>query len=223
MTSSNSTETGAPHSADNAQNDTLETAIARASRHGFTVRQQLGGDTEFPFHLISTGLTLNGLAELLDLIDRPQAPSDTAEAARESIRAMRREAEGVQDENVRQAVNQLADEMESELDDEPDFIVPQIVSKRPDQDRWAHDVGMAAIDHAKHLQKAEGRIGKAKGLAETLRCALLSSAYNPEPFADDVVESIISQLSKAQDQIDKHSSEHRNLFLAYFDRDRPES
>lgn len=45
-----------------------------------------------------------------------------------------------------------------------------------------------------------------------------SDDYDPEPFADDVVGEIVDLLSKAQDQIDRHSRRHSNLFMAYFDR-----
>lgn len=48
--------------------------------------------------------------------DEPKAPDP--EAAREDIRAMRREAEDVTDDELRQTVNQLADEMEHDLEPE---------------------------------------------------------------------------------------------------------
>jgi hypothetical protein len=71
------------------------------------------------------------------------------------------------------------------------------------------------------LQKAEGRLAKATGLAETLRCALRSDDYDPEAVADEVVASIVDMLDQAQAKIDRHSRVHTNLFLAYFDRPRP--
>jgi hypothetical protein len=102
------------------------------------------------------------------------------------------------------------------------FAIPDVLGKhRADEDEWTHDAHMAAHRHAKHLNKAEGRIMKAKGLAETLRCALLSDRYDPEPFADDICAEIIHHISKAQELIDRHGSRHSNLFLAYFDRERP--
>jgi hypothetical protein len=102
-----------------------------------------------------------------------------------------------------------------------DFIVPRIIGKRrPDTDEWTHDAMMAAGKHAKHLRKAEDRLAKAKGLAETLRCALRSDDYDPEPFADDIAASIVGLLGKAQTQIDRHSTDHSNLFLAYFEKER---
>lgn len=79
---------------------------------------------------------------------------------------------------------------------------------------------MAAQDHAKHLRKGESRPAQAKGLAETLRCALRSDDYDPEPFADEIVAQIIDLLDKAQSQVDRHSREHSNLFLAYFEQKR---
>jgi hypothetical protein len=102
------------------------------------------------------------------------------------------------------------------------FAIPDVIGKhRADSDEWSHDASMAALKHAKHLRKAEGRLAKATGLAETLRCALRSDDYDPEAVADEVVASIVDLLDQAQAKIDRHRRVHSNLFLAYFDRQRP--
>jgi hypothetical protein len=102
------------------------------------------------------------------------------------------------------------------------FAIPEVLDKhRADTDEWSHDASMAALKHAKHLRKAEGRLAKATGLAETLRCALRSDDYDPEAVADEVVAFIVDLLDQAQSQIDRHCRVHSNLFLAYFERQRP--
>jgi hypothetical protein len=117
------------------------------------------------------------------------------------------------------AVPHPADDGKAAEPDTDRFAIPDVIGKyRADQDRWAHDVHMAALDHAKHLRKAGDRLAKAKGLAETLRCALRSDDYDPEPFADDVAASIVDLLGKVQSQIDRHGTDHSNLFIAYHDR-----
>lgn len=61
----------------------------------------------------------------------------------------------------------------------------------------------------KHLRKAENLIAEAKGLAETLRCALRSDDYNPEPWADVIAGSIVDLLGKAEARLDRHDMERR--------------
>lgn len=86
-------------------NSSLDSAIARATRHGFSVRQKLGGDPSFPFVLVSSPLALAGLVEVLDRIDDP------AEATRANLRRIRELAD---DSPTGQAARALADEIESE-------------------------------------------------------------------------------------------------------------
>lgn len=63
------------------------------------------------------------------------------------------------------------------------------------------------IAESKHLRKVDSRIAEAKGVAETLRCALLSDDYDPEPFADVIAGQIVDLLGKAQASLDRHSME----------------
>jgi hypothetical protein len=100
------------------------------------------------------------------------------------------------------------------------FAIPDVIGKRDDDYQWTHDAYMAAAEHAKHLRKANLQLAKAKGLAETLRCALRCDDYDPEPWADDIAGLIVDMIGKVQSQIDRHSREHSNLFIAYHDRQR---
>jgi hypothetical protein len=101
------------------------------------------------------------------------------------------------------------------------FSIPELLgARRADQDGWVHRVLMAALDHARHLRKAEGKVADAMALAETVRSALLSDEYD-EQEAPAVVRLIVKMLSQAQAEIDRHSRRHDNLFLAYFERQRP--
>ena len=88
-------------------------------------------------------------------------------------------------------------------------------------DASAHDAYMAAEKHASHLKKAARSLDKAQGIAETLRCALLSEEYDPAPFADDIAGSIVTMLDKSKQQMDRHRLRHIELFLAHHDRQRP--
>lgn len=55
-------------------NTALDRAVARAVKHGFSIRKALGGNEQFPFQLVSSPLTLKGLSEVLSLIDGRSSP-----------------------------------------------------------------------------------------------------------------------------------------------------
>lgn len=113
--------------------------------------------------------------------------------------------------------------IEDERAREETFTVPRILgTRRADQDPWTDRAHSAAQKHEKHLTKALDTVSEAKGLAVTLRYALLSDIYDTI-FAPEIMQLIIDRLERAQNQIDRHSIEHATLFIAYFDRDRPES
>lgn len=89
------------------------------------------------------------------------------------------------------------------------------LSTNQEQDREAF---RASLKHTKHLRKAEHQVEDAKGLAETLRHAMLSgSGYDPV-FAPEVLERIITRLEKAQSLMGRHSIVDGKLFV---DRVKP--
>jgi hypothetical protein len=63
-------------------NSTLETAVARASRHGFTV--QTKGKEGCCYQLVGPACTPQGLGEIVDLIDRGSSGSGQSLEARRS-------------------------------------------------------------------------------------------------------------------------------------------
>ena len=72
----------------------------------------------------------------------------------------------------------------------------------------------AAREHAKHLSKAEHDLSIARDFVGVLRGHLTQE----EAYAEvSIVEHIEKLICKARDRLDRHDTEHLNLFIAYFD------
>lgn len=163
--------------------------------------------------------------------EKPGDPEKLADQIHDDVGAMRDmvdvsafdriEQSGVPLEQLAKMTGEARTLLEDSQRDEPEaFTVPQILGKRrADQDPWTDCAHSAAQKHEKHLTKALDKVSDAKALAETLRYALLNDNYDTI-FAPEILQRIIDRLERAQKQIDRHSMEHSNLFIAYFDRER---
>ena len=75
----------------------------------------------------------------------------------------------------------------------------------------------AIADHAKHLRKAESTIDDASNLVGLMLASLDDESDGRAMQTIAGLRVIEQKLCKANDQIDKHHTRHRNLLLAHFD------
>ena len=95
------------------------------------------------------------------------------------------------------------------------FYIPDFLSNElSDDDEEAH---AAAMDHAKHLLKAEGLLHEALNLVGLMLAALGDECDSRAMQAEIALKVIETKLSEACNRINKHDRRHTNLFLAYFD------
>ena len=97
------------------------------------------------------------------------------------------------------------------------FKVPKVLSRERYENENYIATWMAAGKHGKHLNKAEDDLMTATDLAKTLKESLDASHDSLGYRAATVVSEIIKQLNKAYSRLDRHDTQHRNLFIAYFD------
>lgn len=92
----------------------------------------------------------------------------------------------------------------------PDFLAGNARRSRP-------EVYSAANDHAGELRKAEQHLDDVLNLARVLRDSVQAEDDRRAMQADTVLKIIEKKLDKAHRLIDRHDSQHLNLFMAYFD------
>ena len=101
------------------------------------------------------------------------------------------------------------------------FAIPEALRGRDIADENFMATFTAADKYGKHLSKAEANLTEAHHLAATLRGFLCNEDTDPELdeciTADTVVELIEKSINKARDLLSRHSTRHRNLFVAYHD------
>ena len=101
-----------------------------------------------------------------------------------------------------------------QLREDSEYYVPDYLSAEGgDRDR---ECNRAATKHAKHVIKAEGLLHDAQNLVAVLIASLEYEVDARAVQADATLRQTGKMLRKALVRIDKHSSCHRNLFLAYF-------
>ena len=94
------------------------------------------------------------------------------------------------------------------------FKIPRVLSNERIEDQDYLDCWTAANKHEKHLTKAEHDLSKARNFTEILRSHLIEEEAFTEVTVVDHIEKLIR---RARDRLDKHSTMHNNLFVAYFD------
>jgi len=97
------------------------------------------------------------------------------------------------------------------------FEIPQVISRERCENENYIATWIAAGKHGKHLNKAEDDLMTATDLAKTLKEALDASHDSLGFRVASVVNEIIKRLDKAYSCLDRHDTQHRNLFIAYFD------
>ena len=97
------------------------------------------------------------------------------------------------------------------------FEIPQVLSGERTEDENYNAAYRAAHKHGKHLTKANADLIVAYDLAKTLKYSLDASHCDVGFTAATVVREIIKRLNKAFAGMDRHSTRHSNLFIAYFD------
>lgn len=99
--------------------------------------------------------------------------------------------------------------------EERDFYIPDFMSDNPYKSR--PKAYSAANEHARELREAEQHLDDALNLAGVLRAAVQGGDDSRAMQADTVLKIIEARLSEAHRCIDRHSTRHLNLFMAYFD------
>ena len=100
---------------------------------------------------------------------------------------------------------------------ENNFEIPRALSRDRIEDEDYNAAYDAARKHQKQLRKAESNLFVARDLTETLQ-GYLGETHIDECFtAGSIVDLIEKRINKARRQLDRHNTEHTNLFIAYFD------
>lgn len=110
-------------------------------------------------------------------------------------------------------------EPETEPAEAQKYQIPQLLRDGNRSEQRAAD-HMAAIRHAKYLQKAESNLWSAEGLCDILGVYLRDADIDECARAEKLVRQIESLVEKAQRRIDRHSMRHNNLFVAYCESQR---
>ena len=97
------------------------------------------------------------------------------------------------------------------------FEIPQAISRDRFNDVDYLDCYSAARKHGKQLNKAEWDLEVARDLTETLRGYLAETEIGECYTAGTVVKLIENRICKARTRLDRHETDHKNLFIAYFD------
>ncbi len=98
------------------------------------------------------------------------------------------------------------------------FKIPNVLSRERCENQNYIATWMAAGKHGKHLNRAADDLMAATDLAKTLMESLDASHDSLGFRAATVVNEIIKRLDKAYSRLDRHDTQHRNLFIAYFDQ-----
>ena len=98
------------------------------------------------------------------------------------------------------------------------FEIPWVMSNERIEDQDYHDCYNAARKHQKQLRKAEWDLEKARDHCEILRGYLGETDIAQCMTAGTVVQLIEDLVSRARARLDRHDTEHKNLFIAYFDQ-----
>ncbi len=97
------------------------------------------------------------------------------------------------------------------------FKVPWVLSNKRIDDEDYNVAFDAAQKHGKQLSKAEGDLFVARDLAETLQSYLAETHIDECFTACSIVDLIEKRINKARQRLDRHNTQHTNLFIAYFD------
>lgn len=99
------------------------------------------------------------------------------------------------------------------------FEIPKVLSMERHENENVHYIAtwIAAGKHGKHLNNAIDDLMTATDLAKTLKESLDASHDSLGFRAASVVNEIIKRIDKAYSRLDRHDTQHRNLFVAYFD------
>ena len=102
------------------------------------------------------------------------------------------------------------------------FKIPWVLSRERIADEDYSTIFRATLKHGKHLRKAQDDLMVAYELARVLKDSLNQGDYDRSVTSAIVTGEIAKHLDKARDRLDTHDTQHRNLFVAYFDLKRQE-
>ena len=97
------------------------------------------------------------------------------------------------------------------------FKIPKAISRDRVEDQAFTDCWKAARKHGKHADKAHSELMVAWDTALVLKGFLNETHIAECMQAATLVEQIEQRVSKAYEWVDKQSTQHSNLFIAYFD------
>ena len=98
------------------------------------------------------------------------------------------------------------------------FKIPWVIARERCEDENYMAAYEAAHKHAKQLRKAEHDLTAAYDLAKTLSDSLEASHCDVGFTGMTVVNEITKKLNKVYLRLDRHRTQHNNLFIAYFDQ-----
>ncbi len=95
--------------------------------------------------------------------------------------------------------------------------IPWVLARERLEDHTFNERYSAAKKHANKLTKSENAIMEAKDFANILYHSLSEADDYFEMTVQTVVKRIQKLLDRASDRLDRHGTNHTNLFIAYFD------
>ena len=97
------------------------------------------------------------------------------------------------------------------------FEIPWVIARERIEDEDYNAAYDGARKHGKQLSKAEGDLMVAYDLARVLKDSLHEGDDDRCLTGATVIGEILRRLNKMRSRLDRHGTQHNNLFIAYFD------